>query len=306
MDRFAEVEAFVRIVDTGGIGAAARRMGVAKSVISRRLRELEDRLGGRLINRTTRQFSLTETGRAYYERVSQLLEDLEDADHAAHCDAQTLIGTLRVAAPMTFGNVHLAPAIAEFLKQHAGLHIHLDLNDRRVDLVEEGFDMAIRIGQLADSSLIARKLAPVRNALVASPEFIAQHGPLKIAEDFNDLPALRYTGISERDAFQIRRPDGESVQLRPDIRMQANNGEILVRMAEAGLGFMFTPTFIAAAAIDAGRLDVLLPDHQLGEVTAYAIYPPGRNLSTKVRAFIDFLVGRFGEMPYWDTCIDKQ
>ncbi|MCB1482391.1 MAG: LysR family transcriptional regulator [Rhodobiaceae bacterium] len=304
MDRFAEVEVFVRIVETGGIGAAARRMDVAKSVVSRRLRDLEDRVGGRLINRTTRQFSLTETGRVYYERVSKVLEDLEEADQAALSDSSTLTGTMRVAAPMTFGVMHLAPAIADFLSQHEHLRIDLELNDRFVDLVEEGFDVAVRIGALSDSSLMARKLAPVRNALMASPGFIAKYGRPQQAGDLNGLPALHYTGIAERNVFQVRTPQGDSVAVRPDIRMRANNGEMLRKMAEAGLGFLINPTFISADAVDAGKLEILLPDYGFDAVTAYAIYPPGRNLSTKVRAFIDFLVGRFGEQPYWDHCLD--
>ncbi|MEZ5876736.1 MAG: LysR family transcriptional regulator [Tepidamorphaceae bacterium] len=284
---------------------AARRMGVAKSVVSRRLRDLEDRVGGRLINRTTRQFSLTETGRAYYERVSKVLEDLEEADQAALSDSSTLSGTIRVAAPMTFGVMHLAPAIADFLKEHEQVRIDLELNDRFVDLVEEGFDVAVRIGALSDSSLIARKLAPVRNAMMASPEFIARHGRPKRADDLNGLPALHYTGVAKRNLFQIRTPEGEPVAVRPDIRMRANNGEMLLKMAEAGLGFLINPTFISAPSVDAGKLEILLPDHGLDAITAYAIYPPGRNLSTKVRAFIDFLVGRFGEQPYWDRCLDR-
>lgn len=303
LDRFAEIEAFVRIVEAGGIGAAARRMDVAKSVVSRRLRELEDRLGGRLINRTTRQFSLTDTGRIYYERVAKLLEDLDDADRAAHSESRTLIGTLRVAAPMTFGTRHLAPAISAFLELHQDLRVDLDLNDRKVDLVEEGFDVAIRVGSLSDSTLIARKLAPVRSVLLASPAFIARHGRPQRAEDLNALPALVYTGVPERMRFQVGAPDGRKVQVSPQVRMRANNGEFLVQMAEEGLGFHISPTFISHDAISHGRLEVLLGDHSFAEASAYAIYPPGRNLSTKVRAFIDFLVGRFGDPPYWDTCL---
>ena len=303
MDRFAEVEVFVRIVETGGIGAAARRMGVAKSVVSRRLRDLEDRLGGRLINRTTRQFSLTATGRAYYERAVKVLDDLEEADQAARSDSSTLTGTLHIAAPMSFGTMHLAPAIAAFLENHEHLRIDLDLNDRRVDLVEEGFDMAVRIGTLADSSLIARKLALVRNVMLASPQYIARHGRPRTLDDVEGLPALLYTGMAERAVFQCTAPDGSVGQVRPQVRMRANNGEMLLKMAEAGLGLVVNPTFICAEAVEAGRVEILLPDHEFAQITAYAIYPPGRNLSTKVRAFIDFLVTRFGENPYWDRCL---
>ncbi len=302
MDRFAEVEVFVRIVETGGIGAAARRMGIAKSVVSRRLRDLEDRLGGRLINRTTRQFALTETGRAYFERVSRVLEDLQEADQTAGSDARTLAGTLRIAAPMTFGTMHLAPLVNEFLEQHTALRVDLDLNDRHVDLVEEGFDVAIRIGRLEDSSLIARKLATLCSALVASPGFLARHGEPRSAEDLNTLPGLFYTGVPERKAFACVTPAGATVTPLPVLRARANNGEILARMTEEGLGVSVGPTFISGEAIQSGRLKVLLADHTFPEVTAYAVYPPGRHLSTKVRTFIDFLVERLKQQP-WDICL---
>lgn len=303
MDRFAEVEIFVRIVESGGIGAAARRLGIAKSVVSRRLKDLETRLGGRLVNRTTRRFSLTETGRAYYERASRILYDLDEADQIAAEARGAIKGTLRVAAPMSFGLLHLAPAIAAFLVEHPELDIDLDLNDRRVDVIEEGFDMAVRIGDLEDSSLIARKLAPIRNVLLAAPSRIAADGMPRALPDLEGRAGLRYAAIPARRAYLGLSPDGTEQVPQLETRLKANNGEILIEAAKAGLGYLMMPTFIAQKSIEAGELQVLLPDHRFPPIAAYALYPPGRHLSLKVRRFVDFLVGRFGGRPYWDDCL---
>jgi DNA-binding transcriptional LysR family regulator len=303
MDRFAEVEIFVRIVESGGIGAAARRLGIAKSVVSRRLKDLETRLDGRLVNRTTRHFSLTETGRAYYERASRILYDLDEADQIAAEARGAIKGTLRIAAPMTFGILHLAPAITAFMSENPDIDIDIDLNDRRVDVVEEGFDLAVRIGDLEGSSLIARKLAPIRSVLLAAPSRIAKDGMPHSLSDLEGRAGLRYSATPARRAYGGTDPDGTEHVPQLDIRMVANNGEILVDACAQGQGYLLVPSFIAQRAIEAGQVTVLLPEYRFRLIAAYAIYPPGRHLSLKVRRFVDFLVQRFGGRPYWDDCL---
>lgn len=306
MDRLAEIESFVQVADSGGIGAAADRLGVAKSAVSRRLKDLEARLGVRLVNRTTRQLSLTDTGRAYYDRAVQLLADLEEADQQAAMVHGALTGRLKVAAPLSFGLMHLAPAMRQFLVDNPALWIDLDLNDRRVDLVDEGFDVAVRIGQLEDSSLIARRLAVVRNVACASPDYLALHGTPERPEDLaSGHVSLRYTNVPERRSFAWIDAAGKERSVSVPARLASNNGEMLVDAAEAGLGIILQPSFIAYRSIEAGRLVPILTDVAWRDVAAYALYPPGRHLSAKVRAFVDHLGRCFGDPPYWDKCLRK-
>lgn len=303
IDRLVDLEAFVRVAETGGIGSAATRLGVAKSAVSRRLKNLEERLGVRLVNRTTRRLSLTETGRAYYQRAVVILRDLDEADQAAAAVHGTLRGTLRVAAPLSFGLRHLAPAVSEFLVRHESLSMELDLNDRRIDIVDEGFDIAVRIGVLEDSSLVARKLFDARNVLCASPDYLARHGTPERPEDLANHAGLVYASGAERRAWTWRHLDGGERTVTPSARLLSNNGDMLVAAAEAGLGVFLLPSFIVHQSIEAGRLVPLLTAAGWTGVVAFAVYPPGRHLSAKVRAFVDFLAERFGGAPYWETCL---
>lgn len=306
MGRLAEIEAFVRIVEAGGVGAAAERLDIAKSVVSRRLRDLEARLGVRLLQRTTRRISLTDTGRSYYERCVRILADLEEADQVAAQEHGTLRGRLRVAAPLSFGILHLGPAIREFLEENPDLSIELDLNDRRHDLVDEGFDLAVRIGTLEDSSLIARRLAPVRHVACASPDYVARHGEPERPEDLERHVSLRYTNVPDRRMWCWTDEEGREHSIALPSRLGANNGELLVEAAEAGLGVIIQPVFIVHKAIEEGRLEILLPHVRWREIGAYAVWPPGRQLSAKVRAFVDFLADRFGDPPYWERCLGQE
>jgi DNA-binding transcriptional LysR family regulator len=300
MDRMAEIETFVQVAESGGIGAAAERLGVAKSAVSRRLKELEERLGVRLVNRTTRQLSLTDTGKSYYERAAQILADLEDADQTAAAVHGALSGRLKVAAPLSFGVRHLTPAVTSFLENHPELWIDLDLNDRRVDLVNEGFDIAVRIGQLEDSSLIARRLAPVRMAVCASPDYLEKHGTPRRPEELMEHTYLRYANVPERRVFSWIDEQGRERVVNPKARLVANNGNMLEAAAEAGLGVISQPTFLVYQAIRDGKLIPILTDVEWWQLGAYALYPPGRHLSAKVRAFVDHLATCFGDPPYWD------
>lgn len=286
MSRLDEMQTFVRIVDAGSITTAADQMGIAKSGVSRRLVELEQRLGVRLINRTTRRSSLTDAGRAYYQGAVRVLADFEELDQSVAEQEAALEGRLRLALPLSFGLCHLSPAIEEFARANPGLELQLDFSDRLVDLVEGGFDLAIRIAQLGDSSLQARRICPVRLLYCASPEYISRNGRPQTPDDLKQHQFLRY--------------DAGDPQRLGKTRISANNGDFLVDMAIAGHGIVATPSFIAWKAIAAGDLVTLLDEHRPEPLAAYAVYSQNRYLSRRARALIDFLVERFGENPYWD------
>ncbi|MBB4286108.1 LysR family transcriptional regulator [Roseospira goensis] len=288
---------FVRIVEAGGITGAAARLNVAKSAVSRRLADLETRLGVQLVTRTTRRLTPTETGRAFYERCVRILADVEEAEQAVSAAHADLRGTLRIAAPLSFGVRHLSPALAAFVETHPAVSVDLDLNDRAVNLVEEGFDLAIRIGRLGDSSLIARRLTAVRRVVVASPRWWATHGHPTRPADLAHHVALSYANVPESETWGFVRADGGSV---PPVRIRANNGDILADMAEAGHGITLLPTFLCYERIAAGRLEPVLPQVAFPPLDAVVLYPPTRHLSHRVRAFIDFIARRFGDPPYWD------
>lgn len=286
MSNLEEMQAFVRIVDAGSISAAAEQLGMAKSGVSRRLGALERRLGVKLLVRTTRRSSLTETGRAYYEGAMRLLADVEELDQSVADEACALAGSLRLALPLSFGLGHLAPAIEEFVRQHPDLSLYIDFSDRAVDLVEQGFDLAVRIADLKDSSLQARRICPVRMVYCGAPAYLDEFGRPVEPADLSGHRLLRYDAAPVRDA-------GSS-------NLVANNGDFLVEMAVAGHGIALSPTFIAWKALAAGDLEIVLDDHRPEPLTAYAVYPQNRYLSRRARALIDFLVERFGENPYWD------
>lgn len=305
MDRFADMQTFVRVVESGSISAAAEQLDVAKSAVSRRLSELETRLGARLLNRTTRRLSLTGAGEAFYQRCLAILGDLEEAEQAVRCDASTLQGTLRIAAPVSFGLMHLWPAVQAFMERYPQLLLDLDLDDRRVDLVEEGIDVALRIGKLADSSLRARRLCSIRMVVCASPEYLARHGTPQHPEELQHHQSLRYSNVPESQTWQYHGPEGHSGRVQVPVRMMASNGDLLHRGAVAGLGVVALPTFLVYQDLQAGRLLPILRDYRWGgSPDAHAVYPPTRYLSARVRTLVDFLVEWFEGEPYWDDWLD--
>ena len=301
MDRFADMQIFVGVVETGGISAAADRLNLAKSAVSRRLAELESRLGVSLIHRTTRRLNLTESGRAYYDRCLVILADLEEAESAVSQAHQALKGGLKVALPHAFGLLHLAPLIQAFMTRHPEVRFELDFNDRQIDLMQEGFDLAIRIASLADSSLIARRLAPIRHAVCASPDYLARHGTPRTAGDLALHVCLAYSNLSDPGRWSYRGPDGLSGSVQVPVRLAASSGDFLIRAAIAGEGLILHPTFYLYEAMRAGKLVQVLVDHTWPELSAYAVYPPTRHLSIRVRAFIDFVAERLAGEPYWDS-----
>ena len=300
MSQFEEMRTFVRIVEAGSISKAAEQLDIAKSGVSRRLTDLEGRLGVRLINRTTRRSSLTEAGRSYYAGAVKLMADVAELD-ASTADAEaSLKGRLRLAVPLSFGLAHLAPAIDEFLREHPGLDLDMDFSDRQVDLVERGVDLAIRIAQLEDSNLQARRLCPIRLLLCASPAYLEAHGRPACPADLEHHRLLRYAASG---GSAIRLPDGEGgeILVQAAAPIVANNGDFLRDMAVAGQGITLIPSFIAWQALAVGDLVEIMPGYAPEPLNAWAVYPRNRYLSRRARLFIDFLAERFGERPYWDA-----
>lgn len=299
MSQFEEMRSFVRIVEAGSISRAAEQLGVAKSGVSRRLGDLEKRLGVKLLNRTTRRSSLTEAGQSYYSGAAKLLTDVAELNAATADTDASLEGTLRLAVPLSFGLRHLSPAIDEFLKTHPDLNVNIDFSDRLVDLVESGVDLAIRISRLGDSSLRARKICPIRMLLCASPAYIEKQGCPKQPEDLKQHRLLRYDMGS---TTQVRLEDHQGkVYLAQTVsRVAANNGDFLCDMAMAGHGIIVTPSFIAWQALASGDLVEVMPGFAPPPLDAWAVYPQTRYLSRRARLFIDFLAERFGDNPYWD------
>lgn len=300
MNEFTQIKTFVTLVESHSISKAAENMDVAISAVSRRLKELESSLGVQLIQRTTRKMHLTEAGEKFYLRCIRVLDDLEEAKQEVSNTAKELSGTLKIATPLSFGVAHLSPAIAAFMHLHPLLKIDLDMSDRRIDLVEEGLDMAIRIGTLEDSSLMAKKLASVRHVVCASPDFLLQHGVPKSPEALAGLPALCYGNLSQSGNWRYWDKESKPHNIKVPIRMRATNGDALVEAAIAGLGILCEPSFIVHGAVERGVLKSVLTDYQWYSMNIYAVYPQTRHVPAKVRAFIDFLSSHFGEEPYWE------
>ena len=299
MGQLEDMGVFVRIVEAGGIGKAADQLGVAKSGVSRRLVALETRLGVTLINRTTRSSSLTSVGREYYERAVKLIGDISELDGLATDEGKSLEGQLRLAVPLSFGLCHLSPAIDEFASEHPGLSINIDFSDRQVDLVEQGVDLAIRISDLNDSSLQARRICPIRLLLCASPSYLERHGTPRKPEGLKDHQVLGYT-LGSGHTIRLVNPQGDEQLIHTSARMSANNGDFLRDMALAGHGIAVLPTFIVWQSLATQELVPVLEQYTLPTINAWAVYPQTRYLSQRARQFIDFLVERFGDNPYWD------
>ena len=300
MDRFEDLQAYVAVVETGSFTAAAERLGVAKSAVSRRIASLETRLGVQLLRRTTRRLNLTDSGRGFYDRAIRILADLDEAESAVRQEHGELQGVLRVALPLSFGIRHMSAPVAAFARQNPQVRFDLDLNDRHVDLLEEGVDMALRIGRLRDSSLIARRLFSVKTVVCASPAYLDQHGSPESLEDLADHRCLVYSNLPDPDVWACVDEHGDRHSVRVDVAIHANSGDFLCSAAEEGLGIVSSPVFIVGNAIRRGDLVPILTSLRWPETPAYALYPPTRHLSSRVRAFIDFLAEWF-ESPSWDN-----
>lgn len=299
MGQLEDMQAFVRIIDAGGIGLAAEQMDIAKSAVSRRLSELENRLGVTLINRTTRSSKLTEAGENYYTRSQQLLNDINELNNLTSDPNCALNGKLRISVPLSFGLLHLTSAIEQFTREHPELSLDINFSDRETDLIEGGFDLAFRIGDLQDSSLKARKISPIKLIICASPAYLKKHGTPKSPEELRQHQLLKYT-LYENNHWKLIDKKGRTHTVPIKSAITANNGDFLNAMAMSGRGIIIQPTFIAWEALAQKQLIPILSNYKLPEINAYAVYPHTRFASRKVRLFIDFLSERFGNNPYWD------
>ena len=300
MDRMTAMAVFVEVVETASFSGAAKRLGLSKSSVSTHVSQLEEHLGAQLLHRTTRRLALTEVGRAFYERCAQIVGEVEEAELEARRSHAAPQGLLKVNAPVSFGQLQLAPAIAQFLGRHPKVRIEVTLDDRVVNTIEGGFDVTVRVAPpLADSSLIARRLAPNRVVVCGSPQYLARRGVPQRPGDLANHDCLVYTYLPSRDAWRFVGPNGhESVTVAGSV--SANNGDVLRLAALRGVGLVQLPTFIVGPDLARGALEPVLVSYEDRSAAIWALYSPTRHLSAKVRAFVDFLAARFGPKPEWD------
>jgi DNA-binding transcriptional LysR family regulator len=299
MDRYLAIETFIRVVELKSFTAAADALEMSRTMASKHVADLEGRLGIRLLNRTTRTLSLTEAGQEYFDRTKAGLAMLDEATAVAANLAVAPTGRLRLNVPMSFGIRHVAPALSDFLRAHPQIKVDLTLNDRLVDLVDEGYDMALRIGRLRDSTLVARQLAPCRMIVAASPAYLASHGTPQHPDDLSQHACLAYTYWSDRDTWRFSKGD-QSSDVTISGPLVSNNGDSLATAAIQDAGVILQPSFMISDALRDGRLQQLLRDWTATELGVFAVFPPGRSVTLKAKAFTDFLATRFRKVPYWD------
>ena len=299
MDTIDGMRTFIAVVSEGSFSRAADRLNMSPQLVSKYVAQLESRLDARLINRSTRKLSITEVGQGYFERCKDVLADIEEMESAVGDATTAARGTLRINAPMSFGTLHLSSAIAEYQCAQPEVSVDLALDDRVVDILSEGYDMAIRIGQLRESSLIARKLAPIRLVVCGAADYLAKRGVPENPLDLKEHECLRYTLSSQSDRWRFR--DGETVIDVPvSGKFSASNGDAIRQAAMAGGGLALQPTFIVGDDIREGRLQLVLEDFEVEPMGLYAVYAHRKYLSGKVRTFVDFISGYFGSPPYWE------
>lgn len=290
---------FARVVEARGFSEAARRMRSSKSRVSKAVARLEQSLGARLLNRSTRGLSTTEIGAAFYEHCARIADEAVQAAELASRLQSEPRGTLRISAPVAFGRLHVAPALAEYLTRHAGLSVDLTVTDRLVDLVEEGHDVAIRIAREPSLHLVARELAPVRRVICATPAYFRHHGVPATPHELQAHNCLHRTPFGAQAEWRLHGPQGEAaVRIKGSLRI--DDDDTLAQAALSGLGIALLPTFIIGGDLQAGRLQAVLSDYVPLERRVYAVHLPNRHLPAKVRAFVELLRERFGPVPYWD------
>jgi DNA-binding transcriptional LysR family regulator len=289
MDRLESLRLFVEVVDRESFSDAARALGVSRSTASKSIVRLEEHLGVRLLERTTRQVRATESGRAYHARCQRILADLDEAESMLSSLHSEPRGLLRISAPASFGRDYISPVVSAYLAAHPSLSMEVSYSDRRVDLLEEGIDLAVRIGVLPDSSLVARRLRPMHRRLCASPAWRASHGPPQHPEEIEPTDCLRFAHQVGGDRWEIEGPDGQRGVIQARGRLRCDSGELLRRAAEDGLGVVLLPGFMVAEALAAGRLVELLPGWSEAPSALWVVYPHNRHLSARVRGFVDAL-----------------
>jgi DNA-binding transcriptional LysR family regulator len=293
VDRIAAIQAFVRVVESGSFARAAQRLRASTSSISRQIAGLEQHLGARLLNRTTRKLSLTEGGQAFYERSVQLLAELEEAEQVASATAATPRGTIRLTCPRNLASQQVAPVIARFAARHPHVRFDVTVSDSLVDLVEEGFDLAIRIGRIGAEGLVARPLGQVRLMLAAAPSYLRSNRAPRVPSDLAAHRALTYAYAAAPNLWRLIGADGTEHEVRVAGPLIANSGELLIASAAAGLGLVMAPRFMLEPDLAAGNLVRVLPDYEGPLLDTWAVYPSRRHLSAKVRLFVEHLVESF-------------
>lgn len=299
MDRLEAMRAFVAVVAEGSFTRAAERLDTSPQLVSKYVSQLEEHLGVRLFNRTTRKVNLTEAGNHYCQRAQQVLYDIDDMENQLGDLQKGAQGVLRISAPVSFGTRHLPSLIIDFQRTHPAVGVDLQLNDRKVDIVEEGFDIALRIGNLKSSSLVAKPIAPIRLVLCASPGYLASHGTPTRPEELAQHRYLRYSYMENDTSMPMHEWLKRSGSAQ-GVDLVCNNGDVLVKAAIDGLGIAFQPTFICGEAIARGQLRIVLPEYAPAPLGLYAAYAHRTLLASKVRAFVDFVEGYYGNPPYWD------
>ncbi|AJD40224.1 LysR family transcriptional regulator [Rhizobium sp. SEMIA 4085] len=297
MTNLGDLEIFAKVVSTGSMSLAARVLGFSPAVVSKRIKRLEDRLGTRLLQRTTRQISLTEAGQGFYDRVLGILAGLEEAEYYISGRSALMHGTLKISAPTSFGRMHIAPHLKAFMDAHPELAINLVLTDELSDIVGGGFDLAIRIAELTDSSLVARRLAPVRRLLCAAPSYLNMHG---MPQSIDDLKNHRCLPAHNNDLWRLEGPGG-ATSLRPEGMLVTNSSEVIRETVIAGLGIALRSTWDIGDELKSGNLVQVLPAYEGSRnVALSAVYPSRQFLPAKVRLFIDYLADLYGPVPYWE------
>ncbi len=301
MTPIQDMEIFARIVTAGTMTAASQELGVSPAVVSKRIRRLEEQLSTRLFQRTTRQITLTESGQEYYRRVVAILASISDAENAMSTGLDTPQGVLKVSAPTSFGRLHIAPHLGPFLEKYPDLKINLVLADSFVDLVADGIDIAIRIAELEDSSLVARRLAPNHRVICASPSYIKNHN---MPETLDDLAKHNCLAANAQDVWRLEGPDGP-VDIRVEGQLMTNSSEVVREAVLAGMGIALRSTWDVGPELKKGMLKIILPEYRVvARVGIYAVFPSREFLPIKVRLFIDYLAGIYGQNPYWEDGLD--
>lgn len=299
MDRWVAMQVFTQVVESGSFSKAAARLDLSATAVSRHIADLENRLQTRLLNRTTRRLSLTESGRSFHGRCVELLRDLEEAEQEASRASVVPRGNIRLTSSVIFGVRHLAPAVAQFIADYPAVSFDVQLSDRIVDLVEEGFDLAVRIGGSGSENLVARRLGETRIVPCASPAYLRRHGTPKTPQDLAAHNCFTYEYLTPKYQWRYIDRNGTERRMRTSGNLHSNNGDMLAEVAARGAGIVFEPGFIVGPDIRAGRLVPLLQDYAVPPMPIYAVYPTRRHLSAKVRVFVDFLIARFAGSLDW-------
>ncbi|WP_244808581.1 MULTISPECIES: LysR family transcriptional regulator [Caballeronia] len=300
MDRLTSLAVFVAAVEEGSFAAAARRFGLSPAMAGKHVSEIEARLNARLLQRTTRRLSLTDTGQAYFERCKQILETYDEANREASDSHRTARGVLRVAAPVTFGAMHLGQVVARYVEDHPQVNVEVVLGDRYVDLLDAGIDIAIRIGRLEDPALVTRRIASCRMVICASRAYLERHGTPRKPRDLLQAPRLAFSEAVSGGDWTLVDAKGRAHVIEGPVRVSANNMQMLLSAALAGAGIAYGPTFVFGKHLRNGELVALLPAYRATELVVQAVYPSARRIPFKVHRFVDYLAEAFSNDPPWD------